>query len=138
MLMTGCDQRPVLCYTDNNIRVFGCVDASCTDYSCGRLSKIENEIRPFFPNEFNNLKGYGIWLYNSESFQDYWGRSVGGYTQCESKEMVIGIGRTVYAHELIHAMQKCSAPLPIDEGSDRDHSNWLRDSYYQIIEEVSP
>lgn len=82
-------------------------------------------------------KGYKIWQRDVPSWTDSWNRQVGGYTYCAGKEMHIGTSRTVFAHELAHVLQECSAELPIDQGQDVFHADWGRKGIYFLVEEAS-
>ncbi len=63
-----------------------------------------------------------------------------GYTICWQKLIVVAAPenklwrRSALIHELIHAIQKCEAPRPTDEGGDPDHANWGRDNIFWSID----
>lgn len=103
--------------------------------SCDRFNRIEQNLSAYM--DISELAGYQVWLKADESFYDPWYRNVGGFTQCETREFVVGSSRTVYAHEAIHAIQHCKTEAPNDEGQDPSHGDWIRKGYFDIIERVS-
>lgn len=139
VLLIGCDNRSYTCETASGLMVRGYVDIAIgTPFECARLSMIEERLSEHFTSEeFVEIRGYSIWLYSTESYVDYWGREVGGWANCDNREIVIGTGTTVYAHELIHAIQKCRPEGPRDFNMPPEHNDWARKGYIQLIEEVS-
>lgn len=72
---------------------------------------------------------YPVWV-------DDWDRQVSGLTYCFQSRVYIGtgvFGINAYTHEIAHIAQGCNSPLPVDEHSDADHSNWIRDGIYDTI-----
>lgn len=64
------------------------------------------------------------------------GRKVSGWTSCPTRTIVIGTppsGVWEYSslvHELFHAIEGCPRTVPVDEGCDEHHGNWVRDGLY--------
>lgn len=105
-------------------------------WSCRRLNEVENKIMKLYPSQFSP-SGYAIWQRNTNWWTDEWGRTVAGITFCSGKFIHIGNDRTVFAHEMVHVLQNCAPELPIDEGQDADHADWIRKDIYNLIEEAS-
>lgn len=136
VLLAGCNVQVPVCTTDHGVDIMGFWDEEPgLTFDCQRYNDVESRLSEYM--DISELRGYKVWLKASPSFTDYWGRSVGGYTQCETRDIVVGSGGTTYGHELIHAVTKCKAVMPIDEGQDRDHANWSRDGYFDIIERIA-
>ena len=87
------------------------------------------------------LNGWQIWLHPQGCWVDRWGREVCGLTDCLYKLSQVGAipglndgpDRGSLAHELAHAVQRCSPVLPVDPDLDEDHANWTRDGIYDAI-----
>jgi hypothetical protein len=137
LLLTGCSTGPI-CITDYGMGFMGYPDGTPPDvtWSCSRINDIESKMVDYM-GDYKLLKGYSIYLHPVDSWTDDFGRRVGGYTACGTKQMHIGLGQEAIAHEIAHALQNCNAPLPIDDGMDIDHADWLRDRIYLQIEKVS-
>jgi hypothetical protein len=112
-------------------------------FSCSRLSDIELDVYAT-RKEGLNIDGYQVWFREDYSWPDPWGRlykgepmMIGGFTNCTTKTIVIGLGVSVYPHEVMHAIQGCFTPEPIDEGLDEMHSNWNRDGFYADIDAIA-
>lgn len=126
------------CHTLEGMRFTGAVDGSMPNPIswCEENQHIENYMVSYMGHG-ENLKRYNIFYHSVGSWKDPWGRAVGGYTICVTGEMHVGTGKEVYAHEMAHALQSCQSPLPIDESTDIDHSNWYRDGIFEAIGEAS-
>jgi hypothetical protein len=116
----------------------GLPDGTSPDYyTCARVNLVEEKMAASGIGSPHLLKGVSIHAKPARAWYDPWGRLVGGYTTCATKQVHIGTGQTVLAHELAHVLQECSPEFPIDEGSDADHADWLRKGIYLIIDEAS-
>jgi hypothetical protein len=135
IVIVGCAPVQPICATDNGTWIMGYLDRTPLEVPCGRFNAIERKLSAYM--KISNLAGYQVWLRSTESFIDPWNRDVGGYTQCPLREIVIGTGKTVYAHEAIHAITNCVAEPPVDMGADADHADWFRSGYFEIIDRVS-
>lgn len=133
LALIGCDST--YCTTKLGMRLSGNPDNS--NWDCARLNNIESQLAERLPYPASRLQGYVVVLHPALGFVDPWGRTVGGYTMCPVKEMHIGQGKTVFAHEVVHALQDCQPRHPAEDGLDWDHANWQIDSLYKTIEEVS-
>lgn len=92
------------------------------------------------------LVGFRVYSRVEPNYElDWYGtkHNVSGHTVCALKYMVIGRPQSgnwfnsALAHELLHAMQGCESPKPIDEGQDEAHANWVRDQFYFAIDEAN-
>ena len=91
-----------------------------------------------------NLQGYNVYTKPPGAFQLLTSKGaiewVLGYTTCWQKLIVVSAPenkmwrRSALVHELIHAIQKCEAPRPVDPDGDPDHANWHRDNIYGAID----
>lgn len=78
------------------------------------------------------MEGFTVFTRTTPSFMDE-GEELFGATRCWAHEIIVGTpesGQWVFSglvHELFHVMQRCSTPLPIDDGRDAKHANWNRD-----------
>lgn len=121
-------------------------------YTCDEYGFVESllvgEIRDQFPNACYDFKGVLVWETPGWSTFLLPDREVSGWAECwlsrvhvhvndgfadKEKTQKVGLAHTAYAHEMIHIAQACMAPLPIDDKSDADHSNWYRDGLFQAI-----
>lgn len=89
-------------------------------------------------NACAKLANWNLYPYPSPTWRDPYGRKVAGVTNCSKGLSIIGSDdprRNALAHELAHAIQRCSPPQPpIDEGLDSDHADWNRDGINDAIE----
>lgn len=83
------------------------------------------------------LKGWNIYPERTRDFVDIYGRKVAGITNCSKDLSIAGRGdprRWALPHELVHAVQRCWTPAPIDPGETADHSNWTRDGLRRVVD----
>jgi hypothetical protein len=81
-------------------------------------------------------------------------RKVSGWTECNLSRFMFHTGdgfiyedrdpaflrrgwNTAFAHEALHLAQGCRAPLPVDEGWDEGHANWVRDGLFDAVERAN-
>ena len=82
------------------------------------------------------------------------GRKVSGWTECDMNRFMFHTGDgyifedrdpaflrrgwdTAFAHEAVHLAQGCRAPLPVDEGWDEGHANWVRDGLFDAVDRAN-
>lgn len=130
-LNLGC--QPIDCTTPA-----GMVLVTETFYSgqCSRYAEVEARIIQKL-GDSERLRNVSIVARPESAFVDPWGRYVGGYALCKQRQIVVGSGKTAFAHEIIHIWQNCQARQPPDFDEDIDHANWKTDGFYQLIEEAS-
>jgi hypothetical protein len=85
------------------------------------------------------LMGYRIYTRPSAYTQD--GQLVAGHTQCFGKYIVVATPEmggswreSALVHELMHAMQHCTATPPMDPGMTYGHDNWIRHGIYPAVD----
>ena len=136
--LTGCGPSP-LCITDQRMEFMGVYpsgDPPDIPVSCDRLSHVASGMMDMM-NTGVNPAGYRIWYHNTRKWIDAWDRSVAGFTDCPSKTIHIGTAEQVFAHEVAHALQNCNPELPVDEGSNPEHADWIRKNIFTYIEVAS-
>lgn len=84
-----------------------------------------------------SLEGYTVWASLDVKWQQPSGRWVYGETACWFATMQFGgtvpLGEGSFSHELAHAIQRCDAPLPMDDPKSPDHPNWHRAGIYDSL-----
>ena len=150
-LLFSCGPTPQAhCVTTQGVRFMGMYPSnewvdpekwSCEifEYSQNRLVyALLNDGGTYRNLDTDRLKGVEVWLHEGEWWTDEYKRDISGVTYCETKFVLIGNANnpriSAFPHELVHVMQGCNSPLPIDEGSDIDHSDWKRDGLYSAID----
>lgn len=105
-------------------------------WDCGRLNVIHDKMVEVMEQR-ERTSMYSIELVPHSSFVDKYKRTVGGYTDCWSKTVVVGNAPVAFPHELAHVLQNCNARQPSEDGNDYDHANWTKDGIFALIEEVA-
>jgi hypothetical protein len=115
------------------------------DYSCEYFESAQNKLIASFNAPINlkgldikRLKDVEIWVRPADWWVDEFQREVAGVSYCYAGFFQINSApfaiQSSFAHEMVHILQGCNSPLPIDKHSDKDHSNWYRDGFYEAIE----
>lgn len=133
---------PALCETDHGLRFYGFDDGSELPpmWTCEEIRAVENYVVERLP-QLSALEIGKFKMYMTNADKDPWGRSVAGYAHCQSATIMVWFSKrpavSSFPHELVHAMQGCQTPLPIDEGFDEDHSNWKRSGIEAVLAGVA-
>lgn len=109
-------------------------------WSCSAIQEVESGMVSRLPQlNSSNLASYQLTIIDPSTKTDPWGRKVAGYTRCSMGEMVVWgypahPALSALSHEIAHALQNCTAKLPIDPGKDEDHADWTREGIDAAIE----
>jgi hypothetical protein len=106
-----------------------------------RATSLTTDPQLLYPEDLcRNLVGYSIYTKPPVGPFLLDGQRVMGYTECWFKMIVVAApadgnwAHSPLIHEYFHAFQKCHAPLPVDTGQSKDHSNWSRDGINDAIQ----
>jgi len=107
-------------------------------WSCESLQLAEDVFLETFsdmhPNACKNVPSY-LYFASTDEFM-HAGESVAGLAVCHMAQVQLSAlppHESAYAHEMVHLMQKCDSPMPVDEGLTHDHSDWNRSGIYERL-----
>lgn len=151
LLLAGCGtatQNPYFCQTPCGLHIAAAnhqPQFSCEDYAKLERAMVEtiplpicravkNQMAwemPGFSSKVGgvNAAGWTECHYNRFSFH-----TGNGYLFKDDYSRTRAVWQTAFAHEAVHMAQNCEAPLPVDEGWDEGHANWVRDGLFNAVE----
>lgn len=151
IVLAGCGtavQSPYFCQTPCGLHIAAAnhqPQFSCEDYAKLERAMVEtiplpicravkNQLAwemPGFSSKIGtaNAAGWTECHYNRFSFH-----TGNGYLFKDDYSRTRAVWQTAFAHEAVHMAQNCEAPLPVDEGWDEGHANWVRDGLFNAVE----
>jgi hypothetical protein len=152
VMAAGCGQSqdPVFCTTPCGLSI--AAENRKPQFACDDYTKVEAALVDTLPQMpvCRQMRGNIAWeLPGFTSILG--GRKVAGWTECNMNRLMFHTGdgfvfedrdptflrrawNTAFAHEAVHLTQGCDAPLPVDEGWDVGHANWVRAGLFDAVE----
>lgn len=109
-----------------------------TEWTCDGLQEAEDKFLPLVQDLYPRAcEALQVQLtFHPDSSWDFYGSQVAGLTFCPMGVVELSslnLRVSAYAHEMLHVMQGCVPQLPVDEGQDLAHGDWVRNGFNGII-----
>lgn len=107
-------------------------------WSCPELQRAEDTLLPLvvgkYPKACDKLKVQIA--FQPSAAWEFWGTEVAGVTYCPLGVVELGnldMRISAYPHEMLHVLQGCFSPPPLDPDRDIAHADWDRNGFQGII-----